>query len=124
MPSLRSINKEAGTSFRRWKELTKAVTVEAPEPDDVTEEAKPVTTRLEDHPDIAKALAEGWTIKDVANGRNAARRMAGKIAAAQHHHGKDSSEAQEAIWEANRVSVLLTSARAAYNRLTYPERYR
>ena len=28
-----------------------------------------------------------------------------------------------AIGEANRVSVMLTTARAAYNRITYPERY-
>ena len=137
MPSLRSINAEAGTSFRRWKELTEAVTIEEAKPTPIPEvhgpgpspegargdEGVAGSTRLEDHPDIAKALAEGWTLKDCENGRNAARRMYGKIAAAQHHHGKDSPEAQAAIDEANRVSVMLTTARAAYNRITYPERY-
>ena len=59
----------------------------------------------------------------MANGRNAARRMHGKIAQAQHRHGKDAPEVLEAIDEANRVSVMLTTARAAYNRITYPERY-
>ena len=74
-------------------------------------------------PAIAKALAEGWQIADVKNGRNAALKMRGKIAAAQHRHGKDSVEVQEAIDEANRTSAMLTTARAAYNRITYPERY-
>ena len=132
MPSLRSINKEAGTHFRRWKEVT-AVVKEANEVETLvrilTDPTKPtpipdaVPTLLIDHPDIAEALAEGWTLKDVENGRNAARRMHGKIAAAQHRHGKDSPEVQTAIDEANRVSVMLTTARAAYNRITYPERY-
>ena len=122
MPSLRSINKEAGTSFRRWKELTKAVTVEAPEPDDVPARAY-VPETLASHPAIAKALAEGYSIGDVKNGRNAARRQHTKIRAAARHHGSRSPEVQAAIDEANRVSVMLTSARAAYNRLTYPERY-
>ena len=119
MPSLRSINKEAGTNFRRWEEVTEVLKIEAPKPTPIPEvpEAKPVTTRLEDHPDIAKALAEGWTIKDVENGRNAAQRMHMSITAAQQRHGKDSLEVLSAIEEANRVSVMLTSARAAYNRI-------
>ena len=135
MPSLKSINAEAGTNFRRWKELTKAVTIEEAKPTPPeAREAKPAPTpavpprqpppaRFEDHPDIAKALAEGWKLKDVENGRNAARRMHGMIAAAQHRHGKDAPEVQAAIDEANRVSVMLTTARAAYNRIQYPERY-
>ena len=81
------------------------------------------SNRLEDHPDIAKALAEGFTLKQCENGRHVARRMAMKIQAAQRRHGPRSDEAQAAIDEANRVSVMLTTARAAYNRITYPERY-
>ena len=145
MPSLRSINKEIGTNFKRWKEVTKALTpIEEVKPTPIPEvdmgipistDAKPtpevkryeiredIAFKYETNADIAKALAEGYTLKDVANGRNVARRMHGKIAAAQHRHGKDSPEVLEAINEANRVSVMLTTARAAYNRIRYPERY-
>ena len=171
MPSLRSINKEIGTNFKRWKEVTgvladaesalercescKSVSDDmkydiegvalcpscwadlenaeplpeeptppaVPEPDDVpAREYVPET--LAEHPDIAKMLAMGYSIADVQNGRNAARRQHTKIRAAARHYGSRSDEVQEAINEANRLSALLTTARAAYNRITYPERYR
>ena len=150
MPTLKGINAEAGTNFRRWKEVTAVVkeankppvkareverfnepkpSPEGPEYPEVTVAHIGVPAReyvpetLATHPDIAKALAEGYSIGDVENGRNAALRMHGRIAAAQHRHGKDAPEVLEAIGEANRVSVMLTTARAAYNRITYPERY-
>ena len=139
MPSLRSINLEAGTNFRRWKEVPQALrdlkvaqpvpepkpepVPAVPEPDDVPARAY-VPETLANHPDIAKALAEGYSIGDVKNGRNAARRQHTKIRAAARHYGSRSDEVQDAIGEANRVSVMLTTARAAYNRITYPERYR
>ena len=37
MPSLRSINAEAGTHFTRWKELTEAVTIEEAKPTPIPE---------------------------------------------------------------------------------------
>ena len=146
MPSLRSINKEAGTNFRRWKQVAPAIKegeqakaeVEvmkaaepviakpAPVPEAAAVKVQEQTRSMEfaDHPAIAKALAKGWSLKDVESGRNASRRMAGQVALAQHRHGKDSPEVAEAIDEANRVSVMLTAARAAYNRIRYPERYK
>ena len=42
MPSLRSINKEAGTNFRRWKELTEAVTIEEAKPSDLFDKSEKV----------------------------------------------------------------------------------
>ena len=72
-------------------------------------------------PDIAKALREGWKLADCQNGRNASQRMGSKIGIASHRYGPKSQEVADAIAEANRVSVMLTSARAAYNRiLRYP----
>ena len=127
MPSLKSINKEAGTNFKRWKEVTAAVTIEAAKPTpihiSVAVGSPEWRDLLEDHPDIAKAIAEGFTLKDVENGRNANRRMGTKIYAASRRYGKRSMEVEAAIGAANRVSVMLTTARAAYNRITYPERY-
>ena len=83
-----------------------------------------VASDLASHPDIAKVLAMGYSIADVKNGRNAARRQHTKIRAAARHYGSRSDEVKAAIAEANRLSVMLTSARAAYNRITYPQRYK
>lgn len=90
---------------------------------ELKEEIMAETTRVEDHPDIAKALAEGWTLADCQNGRNAAQRMRSKIQNAGYRYGKSSPQVQEAIDEANRVSAMLTTARAAYNRIDHPELY-
>ena len=122
MPTLKWINRQAGTDFRWSKELVEIIkgvqmaNVKL-EPEEVKEAPAKPEGGFEDHPDIAKALAEGWKLKDVENGRNAARRMSGKIQAAQYRYGPDSSEVQAAINAANRVAVMLTNARAAYNRI-------
>ena len=58
-----------------------------PEPDDVPARAY-VPETLANHPDIAKALAEGYSIGDVKNGRNAARTpCTPRLAQAQHRLG-------------------------------------
>ena len=75
------------------------------------------TKQLEEQPDIAKALAEGFKLADCENGREANMRMQMKIGEASDQYGPKSPEVQAAIDEANRVSVMLTTARAAYNRL-------
>lgn len=76
-----------------------------------------VQKRMEANAEIAKALAEGWKLSDCQNGRRAAQRMGSKIGMASYRHGPKSQEMADAIDEANRVSVMLTSARAAYNRI-------
>ena len=68
-------------------------------------------------PSIAKALKEGWRFTDCQNGRRAARNMGSKIMAASYRYGPKSEEVATAIAEANRVSVMLTSARSSYNRI-------
>ena len=78
---------------------------------------------MEADPNIAKALAEGYKLKDCQNGRNAARRMGARVMVARFRHGPRSPQVAAAIAEANRVSVMLTTARAAYNRLAHPEWY-
>ena len=76
---------------------------------------------MEAHPDIAKALGEGWKLADCRSGRRASRRMGARIGIAAFRHGPRSPEVAAAIAEANRVSAMLTSARAAHNRiLRYP----
>ena len=78
---------------------------------------------LDTHPDIMAAMAEGYSLADCQNGRNAAMRGRNAIMAAQRRYGPKSQEAEDAIAEGNRVSVMLTTARAAYNRITHPEWY-
>ena len=78
---------------------------------------------LDTHPSIMAAMAEGYSLADCENGRNAAMRGRNAIMAAQRRHGAGSDEAQAAIDEGNRVSRMLTTARAAYNRITHPEWY-
>ena len=65
MPSLKKLNKEAGTNFRRWKEVTEAVKPAAstPPPIDRPESIKregrhyqPIETLHEWYPEIAKHL--------------------------------------------------------------------
>ena len=68
-------------------------------------------------PSIAKAMAEGFTLKEIASPRNVYRRFGTKISMAQHRYGKASQEAQDEIDESNRLGVILTTARAAYNRI-------
>ena len=52
MPSLKDINKAAGTNFRRWKEVTEAVTVKETEPTPEVKEAAPMPEQSEFPPRI------------------------------------------------------------------------
>lgn len=68
-------------------------------------------------PAIVKAVEEGYKLADCRNGRRVARRMGTKIQMASYRYGPKSQEVADAIAEANRVSVMLTAARSAYNKI-------
>ena len=68
-------------------------------------------------PDIAKAIAEGCSLKDVENGRRWYRRHGSRVSMLQLRHGPKATEVQAAIDEGNRIAVILTAARAAFNRI-------
>ena len=68
-------------------------------------------------PDIAKAMAEGCSLEDVQNGRRWYRRHGSRIAMLQFRYGPKATEVQAAIDEGNRIAVILTTARAAFNRI-------
>ena len=72
---------------------------------------------LSDEDAVAAAVREGFTVEQIDDPRFGANRARTAIGIAQYRFGPDSPEGQAAIDEANRVSVLLTNARAARRRL-------
>ena len=76
-----------------------------------------VRHKMDADPDIAEAIAEGYTLADIATPGESYRNLGERVADAQYRHGPHSPEVDAAIVEANRVSVMLTSARAAYMRI-------
>ena len=73
--------------------------------------------RLSDSELVAAAVREGFTLEQIDDPRFGANRARAAIGNAQYRFGPDSPEGQAAIDEANRVSVLLTNARAARRRM-------
>ena len=69
------------------------------------------------NPTILKAMREGWALSDCQHGRRAAQQMDTKIQTASYRYGPKSQEVVDATAEANRVSIMLTTARAAYNKI-------
>ena len=67
-------------------------------------------------PDIKRALDAGWTLDEVADPETQAR-LGEAIRAAAEKYGPRSDEMREAIDAANAAAVMLTSARAAYERM-------
>ena len=76
-----------------------------------------MTDHIQNDPDIGKAMGEGYTLKQIINPMGIHRRCGARIGMAAYRYGPRSKQVRDAIDEANRVSVMLTSARAAYNRL-------
>ena len=76
-----------------------------------------VRRKMDADPDTAKAIAEGYTLADIASPGESYRNLGERVAVAQYRHGPHSPEVDEAIVKATRVSVMLTSARAAYMRI-------
>ena len=74
-------------------------------------------TKMEADPDIAKAMAEGHSLYDIEKPKRVQRQMGARIGMAQYRYGPDHPKVQKAIDEANRVSVMMTTARAAFNRI-------
>ena len=83
----------------------------------MTELTNAVKRTMESNPDIAKAIQEGYTLRDIVNPRRIRMRMGSAIGMAQYRYGPSAPEVQKAIDEANHVSVMATNARAAYNRI-------
>lgn len=76
-----------------------------------------VKTFMLNDPEIAMAVEAGYSLKDIINPRRVRMRMGAKIGMAQYRYGPAAPEVNEAIEEANRVSVMVTTARASYNRI-------
>ena len=66
---------------------------------------------------VIKALAEGLTIKKITNSRSLRNRARTKISNVANIYGPQSKKVQDAIDEANRISIIATSARAAIARI-------
>ena len=66
---------------------------------------------------VIRALAEGLTIKQITNPRATAQLAGMKIMRTAYRYGPRSYQVKNAIDEANRLSVIATSARAAINRI-------
>ena len=67
-------------------------------------------------PDIKKALDAGYTLEDIVD-PDTQKLLAEAIQVAAEKYGPRSDEMQTAIDAANKAAVMLTSARAAYNRI-------
>ena len=67
-------------------------------------------------PDIKKALEAGYTLAEIEDPKTQAT-LGEAIQAAAEKYGPRSDEMQAAIDAANASAVMLTSARAAYNRI-------
>lgn len=79
------------------------------------------TLSYDEDPDIAEAFASGYLLSDFtsreAEGAALSAKYSGKIELAE----KGSEEWRNLIDNANQDSIILTSARAAYNRLSADE---